>query len=119
RALTGLDEPSGIARALQAAGARQVVIKLGERGSLCVDASGKETLVPAFPVQRVVDATGAGDCWSAGFLVGLRHRMVMADAARLGNVVAAHAIQAAGATAGVPPLGVIAAAVSRSPGGAA
>src|SRR5262249_18353620 len=72
RALTGLEDPGAIAQALQAAGARNIVVKLGERGAVCRNADGRETLVPAYPVANVVDTTGAGDCWSAGFLVGLR-----------------------------------------------
>jgi sugar/nucleoside kinase (ribokinase family) len=107
RAITGLDDLSAIARNFQACGARNVVIKCDAQGAFCRDATGHERQVPAFRVPQVVDTTGAGDCWSAGFLVGLHHGLPMPEAARLGNAVAAHGIQAAGATAGVKPLAEI------------
>lgn len=97
-ALTGEVDPSRMARSLQREGAANVVIKLGARGVLCLDAAGRETVVPAFPVSTVVDTTGAGDCWGAGFLMGLREGRSMEDAARLGNAVAAVSIRACGAT---------------------
>ncbi|MFQ5806338.1 MAG: carbohydrate kinase family protein [Phycisphaerae bacterium] len=106
-AISGLEDLSEIARDFQARGARNVVIKLGARGAFCRDGRGRERLVPAFRVEPVVDATGAGDCWSAGFLVGLRDRLALEEAALLGNAVAAHGIQAPGATAGVKPLAAI------------
>lgn len=107
RALTGLDDPAKMAAACQADGARNVAIKLGQGGAFCRDVAGHETVVPAFAVADVVDTTGAGDCWCAGFLVGLRDGLSIDQAARLGNAVAAHGIQAPGATAGVKPLHVI------------
>lgn len=106
RAISGQQDPSAIAREFQARGARHVVIKLGAQGAFCRSADGRECRIPALPVAKVVDTTGAGDCWSAGFLAGLRQDLPIAEAARLGNAVAAHGIQAAGATAGVPPLAV-------------
>ena len=96
-----------MARCFQSRGARNVIIKLGARGVFCLTEDGREQLVPAFPVPRVIDTTGAGDCWSAGFLAGLLENLAMPEAARLGNAVAAQGIQAAGATAGVQPLAVI------------
>jgi sugar/nucleoside kinase (ribokinase family) len=101
RAMTGLSAPGEMARALQQQGARHVVIKLGERGAFCLDADGGEQDVAAYRIDDVVDTTGAGDAWVAGFLAGLSDDASMTEAARLGNAVAAHCIQAAGATAGV------------------
>ena len=65
RMLTGSCDAAG-ARVLLDRGVRQVVIKLGARG--CAIYEGEEELLcPAFPV-KVVDTTGAGDCFVAGFL---------------------------------------------------
>ncbi len=104
RKLTGLSEPSDMARWMQDRGCRNVVIKMDERGAFCRDAAGVETMVPAYRVEKVVDTTGAGDSWSAGFLEGLREGLDIPEAARLGNAVAAHCIQAPGASTGIVPL---------------
>ncbi len=53
--------------------------------------------VPASPVARVVDTTGAGDLFAAGFLVGLSRDLDHADCARLGGLAAAEIIQHIGA----------------------
>lgn len=104
QALTGVPEPPRIARNLQNAGVRNVAIKLGEQGVFCRDAGGRESNIPAFQVEQIVDATGAGDCWGAGFLVGLIENCSIAKSAQIGNAVAAYGIQAAGAAAGVRDL---------------
>lgn len=97
--------PADLARRLLAAGARRVCIKLGEGGCLTVDPStGAETTVPAYRVEKVVDTTGAGDSWSAGFLTGLVQGADPVEAMRLGNAVAAFCIQAPGAATGIRPL---------------
>jgi len=53
--------------------------------------------VPAFPVERVVDTTGAGDLFAAGFLLGYAHRKSLADSLRMGAICAAEVIQHYGA----------------------
>ncbi len=100
-ALSGDDDVPRAARAFQRRGARNVVIKLGAQGVFCLDNDGRETIVPAFKVPNVVDATGAGDCWTAGFLAGLTQGLPLPQAARLGNAVASLSVQAPGATAGI------------------
>lgn len=102
--LTGRQDPSEMARILQDKGCRNIVIKMDEHGAFCRDADGHEAMVPSYMVEKVVDTTGAGDTWSAGFLAGLREGMSMPDAARLGNATAAHCIQAPGASTGIVAL---------------
>ncbi|HZW10402.1 MAG TPA: carbohydrate kinase family protein [Phycisphaerales bacterium] len=114
-AITGEDEPGEAARLLRRAGVRRVVVKLGERGSLCLDEDGRETHVAPFRVQRVVDATGAGDCWCAGFIAGLLAGEPFVRAARLGNAVAALGITGAGATGAVPALAEVQTFMDRAP----
>ena len=84
RAMSGRDDPGEAARSFQGAGARNVAIKLGARGVFLRDAAGQERTVPAFPVEHVVDSTGAGDCWTAGFLAGLATGLAATRAAASG-----------------------------------
>jgi sugar/nucleoside kinase (ribokinase family) len=97
-AMSGEREASRMSRVFREEGARNVVIKLGSRGVLCVSERGEETVVPAMRGVNVVDATGAGDCWGAGFIAGLVAGKSMVEAARLGNAVAGVSIQGLGAT---------------------
>ncbi|HWC63886.1 MAG TPA: adenosine kinase, partial [Rhizomicrobium sp.] len=53
--------------------------------------------IPAAPVARVIDTTGAGDQFAAGFLYGLTHGKNLADSARLGAAAAAEVISHYGA----------------------
>src|SRR5581483_5185302 len=57
------------ARALQK-DAKLAVVTRSEKGCVVVSRAGMEA-VSAVPVQQVVDLTGAGDLFAAGFLVGL------------------------------------------------
>ena len=68
----------------------------GDQGSVIV-AGGEIHVVPATPVARVVDTTGAGDLYAAGFLHGLSRGWGLADCARLGGVAAAEIIGHLGA----------------------
>lgn len=107
QAMTGQCDPSSMAKALADQGCGQVVIKLGHRGAFCRAADGTEQLLPAYRVAEVVDTTGAGDAWVAGFMAGLAEGESMAGAAALGNATAAQCIQAVGAGAGVGSLAEI------------
>src|SRR5882762_1845425 len=72
------------------------VVTRSEKG--CVVAS-KEgiTAVPAFPIDKIVDTTGAGDLFAAGFLFGLVRGAGFEAAGRLGALAAAEVIQHIGA----------------------
>jgi sugar/nucleoside kinase (ribokinase family) len=62
-----------------------------EKGSVIVD--GDEVhVVDAVPVAKVVDTTGAGDQFAAGFLHGLTHGLSLYDCGRLGGIAAAEVI---------------------------
>ncbi len=80
------DLPDGC-RTLLDRGVGCVVVTDGARGALVVDGFGTET-VPAFAVD-VVDTTGCGDAFSAGFLRGLSLGLARGDAAALGCATAA------------------------------
>lgn len=72
------------------------VVTRSEKGALAVtpDAIVEE---PVFPVERVVDATGAGDLFAAGFLFGLTSNRETRDCLRLGALAAAEIISHLGA----------------------
>ena len=72
------------------------VVTRGARGSVVVTASGPIE-VPAASVERVIDTTGAGDLFAAGFLYGITNGLQPEDAARLGGVCAAEVISHVGA----------------------
>jgi adenosine kinase len=67
-----------------------------EKGALIV--TREEThAVNAFPIDNLVDTTGAGDLFAAGFLAGLSREQSLTDCARLGALAAAEVIQHYGA----------------------
>jgi adenosine kinase len=76
--------------------ARLAVVTRSENGCVVVG-GGRMDSVPAFPVERLVDTTGAGDLFAAGFLFGLARGKDHVTAARLGALAAAEVIQHLGA----------------------
>ena len=72
------------------------VVTRSEQGCMVVTRSGTDA-VPASPIERLVDATGAGDLFAAGFLVGLARGADYRTSARLGALAAAEVIQHLGA----------------------
>ncbi len=78
------------ARALRGR-ARLAAVTRGEKGSVVI--AGDEILsVDAAPVEKVVDTTGAGDQYAAGFLLGLASGRPLAICGRLGSLAAAEVI---------------------------
>ena len=76
--------------------AKLAVITRSEKGCVVVSRDAVEA-VQAMPIDRVVDVTGAGDLFAAGFLVGHSHGKDHRTAARLGALAAAEVIQHIGA----------------------
>src|ERR1700712_6120109 len=72
------------------------IVTRSEKG--CVVASPDGVVaVPAFPIEKLVDTTGAGDLFAAGFLFGLVRNVGHENAGRLGALAAAEVIQHIGA----------------------
>ena len=63
-----------------------------EKGSVVVTRERTET-VHAHPIEKLVDTTGAGDLYAAGFLFGLTNGRSLEDCARIGGMAAAEVIQ--------------------------
>jgi ribokinase len=81
-------------------GVKIVAVKLGGDG--CYVTDGRERhLIEPFNV-KVVDTTGAGDAFCAGFLYGLVNAKSLEECGRLGNFVASRCIMKMGARAGMP-----------------
>ena len=81
-------------------GVKIVAVKLGGDG--CYVTDGRERhLIDPFEVN-VVDTTGAGDAFCAGFLYGLVNGKTLFECGRLGNFVASRCVMKMGARAGLP-----------------
>jgi len=98
--LTGETDYVKGADVLIAEGAKIVAVKLGRRGCFVTDGQERNILDP-FEAE-VVDTTGAGDAFCAGFLYGLLSRKDLYDCGRLGNFVASRKIAKIGAREGLP-----------------
>jgi len=92
------DVPRGADLLLQM-GVKIVVVKLGANGCYVTNGEEKRTIAP-FRVP-VVDTTGAGDAFNAGFLYGLLHSKSIFECGRLGNYVASRSVTKMGARDGL------------------
>ena len=69
-----------------------VAVTRSEKGSVIAGPGGDTFVVTAAPVSAVVDTTGAGDLYAAGFLYGLARGKTLGDCGRLGSIAAAEVI---------------------------
>ena len=97
--LTGCDHINGC-KALLDTGVDIVAVKRGERGCYVTNGS-MECYVPSESVH-VVDTTGAGDAFNAGFLYGIIRSKPLEYCGKLGNFVASQCIMKYGARDGLP-----------------
>ncbi len=80
----------------------------GEDGCIVVSGDGQQA-IPAAPIGKLVDTTGAGDLFAAGFVTGLVRDLDLEACARLGSLAAAEIIQHIGARPKVDLRGLAAA----------
>jgi sugar/nucleoside kinase (ribokinase family) len=73
-----------------------LVVTRSEKGAMALQGS-ERVEVPAEPIERVVDTTGAGDLFAAGFLHGQAQGMSLSDSLRIGAICAAEVISHYGA----------------------
>ena len=102
RAVTGTEDLRRAAERLRGHGVGTVVVTRGGEGSLVVSDTAAEE-IPALPVP-VVDTTGCGDAYCAGFIIGLCHGWDLPSAARLGTAASAQVVQGLGSDAGIVDL---------------
>ena len=95
---TGAESLDDGCRKLLDAGAGLLAVTCGADGALVVSREGSQR-VPAFAID-VVDTTGCGDAFSAGFVHGVNSGRTPRDAAVLGNAVAALVAQGLGSDHG-------------------
>jgi len=87
---------------------KYVAVRLGGEGAYVATSRGEEAYVEAFRVP-VVDTTGAGDAWTAAFIVfHLVEGRGLKDSVLLANAVAAMKCMRRGATSGMPRRGELA-----------
>jgi ribokinase len=105
RQLTGrptesLEDVAAAAQTLAAVGRSRVIVTLGPRGALVLDAAGCDH-IPGVPVAAV-DTTGAGDAFCGALAVYLADGESIIDAARKANEVAARSVMRPGTQASFP-----------------
>jgi len=116
-ALTGLpvstvEEAKAAAMALRAKGVGAVVITLGDKGALYLDAT-RTVHVPAVSAGPVVETTGAGDAFNGGFAVALAEGQDVLDAVRFGCATAGISVTRAGTAPSMPARAEIDALLAR------
>ena len=72
-----------------------LVTTFGQKGSL-IEQDGKKISIEVVKANDVVDPTGAGDAWRAGFLAGIVRNYDLETCGKLGSVIAAHAVSCYG-----------------------
>lgn len=96
--ITSLYETDDFEDAAQRAGAETELAALtrSAKGSVIIS-KGQRIEIPVHPIERLVDSTGAGDLYAAGFLYGIATGKDLATAGRLGSIAAAEVISHVGA----------------------
>ena len=97
RQLSGEANLPAAARAIRAMGPGAVIIKRGDAGALLFHGAGVFA-APAFPIEEVVDPTGAGDSFAGGFMGWLAHEddaspATIRTAMILGSVLASFSVE--------------------------
>jgi len=87
---------------IQSMGVKQVLVKMGENGSVLVNKDGSTIVQPAILAPKVVDTTGAGDTFTAAYAVALIERHSPADALRFAAAAASLCVRIKGAIPSMP-----------------
>ncbi|CAN5856939.1 ribokinase [soil metagenome] len=112
RASSAMRHVVAACQTLRAKGVRTVVATLGARGSVVVNADAA-TEVAAFKA-KVVDTTGAGDCFVGALAAQLAKGATPVDAARYASAAAACSVETLGAAPSMPTAGDVAGRLARA-----
>jgi len=112
RASSAMREVAAACQRLRAKGARTVVATLGARGAVVVTDEGASAL-PAFKA-KVVDTTGAGDCFVGALAARLALGAAPLEAARYASAAAACSVERLGAAPSMPTAADVAARLARA-----
>ena len=97
---TGLDNVQDSAKKLHEAGPEVIIIKLGSKGSF-LSFENNGYFIPAFPVKKVLDPTGAGDSFAGGFMACLAQptKTDFLESAIMGTAMASFCVECVGTQA--------------------
>ncbi|MCL7412097.1 MAG: carbohydrate kinase family protein [ANME-2 cluster archaeon] len=113
--MTGCRDVRSGADMLIEAGAQWVAVKMGSMGCFVTDGT-SAIEIPPFNVD-VVDTTGAGDAFNAGFIFGMLQGEDIKTCGRMGNITASISIGHRGAREGLPSRSELDAAIKALSGG--
>ena len=87
-------------------GIKVIIVTMGNKGALLIT-SNNSMLIPPFKINKAIDTTGAGDAFSAGFILGFVQSLSfnfedLTHDVNIGNFVASRCIQKLGARNGIP-----------------
>lgn len=103
----GVREPAQLLRHVE-----QVIVTRGRRGSVVFTEDGVHR-IPRVPPRRIVDVTGAGDAYRAGYYAGLSRGYDPRRCGLLGSAVASFAVEAKGTQTRIPSWDDVVARASR------
>lgn len=119
RSQTGCSDPHDMLRVFREFNDDGLLgVKLGSDGAILSPADNQSiTIPPVSAPGRVIDTTGAGDCFYAGLICGLLRGYSISQAGRLGAAAGACSVTQEGATTGLPEMKVLCdmAGVSHDP----
>jgi len=102
--ISGKCNPEEITEVFLDAGVKVAVIKLGSKGCFIKNKAGEHYFIEAFEGIKVIDTTGAGDSFAAGFITGIIRGWDLSLCGKFANAVGANCVMKVGATPGVKKL---------------
>jgi len=99
--IESIEDARRAARAFRDLGAKAAVVTLGEKGAFLASAE-EELHIPARPVTRAVDTTGAGDAFNGALAVAFAEGRRLGEAVCFATVAASLSVERPGAAAAMP-----------------